>query len=145
MPQIQPEQLDLTRGHRMATAGRGQKQSQQIQMATYEMQRQAHLKSVLEKDFDNYIKFGTFENRVQFAQHIGSKGAVELAGFLRNMSQEDWKKWHAKKPEEVHRERTANPTWVKMKRDLDIDVDRTIICYYDENHDGYGDSNPRTK
>ena len=103
MPLIQPEQLDLTRGHRMAMAGRGQKQSQQIQMATYEMQRQAHLKSVLEKDFDNYIKFGTFENRVQFAQHIGSKGAVELAGFLRNMSQEDWDKWHKDAQPEVEK------------------------------------------
>lgn len=104
MPLIQPEQLDLTRGHRMAMAGRGQKQSQQIQMATYEMQRQTHLRNTLEKDFDNYIKFGTYENRVQFAQHIGSKGATELAGFLRNMSQDDWDKWHKDAQPEVEEE-----------------------------------------
>jgi hypothetical protein len=73
-------------------------------MSTYEMQRQAYLKNVLEKDFDNYIKFGTYENRVQFAQHIGSKGAVELAGFLRNMSQEDWDKWHKDAQPEVEEE-----------------------------------------
>lgn len=104
MPLIQPQQLDITRGHRLATAGNLQKQQQQMQMGTYEMQRQAHLRNTLEKDFDNYLKFGTFENRVQFAQHIGSKGAVELAGFLRNMSKEDWDKWKAVSLPEVEEE-----------------------------------------